>query len=105
MQLTLQIPDDLAAELRPREGRLTRILSLGLRELDAQGAAEFAGLADVLELLASLPTPDQIMALRPSQALQDQNFPLQSLPVRLDFISAMISFAVMSRNRDSRSTV
>jgi hypothetical protein len=104
MQLTLQIPDDLAAELRPREWRLPRILSLGLRELNAQGAAEFAGLADVLELLASLPTPDQIMALRPSQALQDQNFPLQSLPVRLDFISAMISFAVMSRNRDSRST-
>ncbi len=72
MQLTLQIPDDLAAELRPREGRLPHILSLGLRELDAQGAAGFAGLADVLELLASLPTPDQIMALRPSQALQDQ---------------------------------
>jgi hypothetical protein len=72
MQLTLQIPDDLAAELRPREGRLPRILSLGLRELDAQGAAGFAGLADVLEHLASLPTPDEIMALRPSQALQDQ---------------------------------
>ena len=75
MQLTLQISDDLAAELRPREGRLPRILSLGLRELDAQGAAGFAGfagLADVLELLASLPTPYQIMALRPSQALQDQ---------------------------------
>jgi hypothetical protein len=51
---------------------LPRILRLGLRELDAQGATEFAGLADVLELLASLPTPAQIMALRPSQALQDQ---------------------------------
>ena len=72
MQLTLQAPDDLAAALRPREGRLPHILSLGLRELDAQGAAGFAGLADVLELLAGLPTPDQIMALRPSQALQDQ---------------------------------
>jgi hypothetical protein len=70
MQFTLQIPDDLAAELRPREARLPRILSLGLRELDAQGAAGFSGLADVLELLASLPTPDQIMALRPSLALQ-----------------------------------
>lgn len=72
MQLTLQIPDDLAADLRPREARLTRILSLGLRELDAEGAAGFSGLADVLEFLASLPTPEQIMALRPSQVLQAQ---------------------------------
>jgi len=72
MQLTLHIPDDLAAELRPRDGRLPRILRLGLRARDAQGATGFAGLADVLELLASLPTPEQILALRPSQALQDQ---------------------------------
>jgi len=47
MQLTLQIPDDLAAELRPREERLPRILSLGLCEFDvAEGAAGFSGLAD-----------------------------------------------------------
>ena len=72
MQFTLQIPDDLAAQLRPRRQRLPHILSLGLRELDAQGAAGFSGLADVLELLASLPTPEQIMALRPSQPLQTQ---------------------------------
>ncbi|MFZ1537059.1 MAG: hypothetical protein WAT23_06730 [Chromatiaceae bacterium] len=72
MQLTLQIPDDLAAQLRPGEGRLSRILRLGLRELDAEGAAGFAGLADVLEFLPSLPTPVQIMALRPNQALQVQ---------------------------------
>lgn len=70
MQLTLQVPDDLAAELGPRQGRLPRILSLGLRELDAEGASGFSGLADVLELLASLPTPEQIMALRPNQVLQ-----------------------------------
>lgn len=47
MQLILQIPDDLAAALRPREGRLPRILSLGLCEFDpAEGAAGFSGLAD-----------------------------------------------------------
>jgi len=37
MQLTLHIPDDLAAELRPREERLPRILRLGLRELVRKG--------------------------------------------------------------------
>jgi hypothetical protein len=70
MQLTMQIPDDLAAELRPRRGRLPQILSLGLRELNAEGASGFSGLADVLELLASLPSPDEVLALRPSQTLQ-----------------------------------
>lgn len=70
MQLTLQIPDDLAARLRPSQARLPQILSFGLRELEAQGAAGFSGLADVLEFLAGLPTPEQIMALRPSPALQ-----------------------------------
>ena len=70
MQLTLHIPDDLAADLRQRQTRLPRILRLGLRELDAEGASGFSGLAEVLELLASLPTPEQVMALRPSQALQ-----------------------------------
>ncbi|WP_295427348.1 hypothetical protein [uncultured Thiodictyon sp.] len=48
MQFTLQIPDDLAAEVRPRERRLPHILSLGVRELDVQGAAGFAGLAAAL---------------------------------------------------------
>jgi hypothetical protein len=70
MQLTLQIPDDLAADLRQHQARLPRILRLGLRELDAEDAAGFSGLADVLELLASLPTPEEVVALRPSQALQ-----------------------------------
>jgi hypothetical protein len=38
MQRSLQIPDDPAADLRPREGRLPRILSLGLCEFDADEA-------------------------------------------------------------------
>ncbi|WP_295429038.1 hypothetical protein [uncultured Thiodictyon sp.] len=45
MQLTLQIPDDPAADLRPREGRLPRILSLGLSWVDAgEGETIFARL-------------------------------------------------------------
>jgi hypothetical protein len=46
MQLTLQIPDDLAAERRPREGRLQRILNLGLCKFDSEGITEFSGPAD-----------------------------------------------------------
>jgi hypothetical protein len=72
MQLTLTLPDDIATQLAPMEERLPRILALGLRELDAEGAAGFKGLANVLEFLAGLPSPDEILALRPSGRLRQE---------------------------------
>ncbi len=42
----MQIFDDCAADLRPREGNLPRILSRGLREDDAQGPVRFSILAE-----------------------------------------------------------
>jgi hypothetical protein len=44
----------------------SRILELGLRELNADAQAGFDGAADVLELLAGLPAPEEILKLRPS---------------------------------------
>lgn len=70
MPLTLNIPDDIARQLGPMQARLPRILALGLREMDAEEASGFKGLADVLEFLAGLPAPEQILALRPSSGLQ-----------------------------------
>jgi hypothetical protein len=72
MQMTLDIPDDLASQLASAEVRLPRILALGLREVNAEGASGFSGLADVLEFLADLPSPEKILALRPSPALQEE---------------------------------
>ena len=72
MQYSFQIPEDLAERLRPRERELAQILSLGLRELDAKEASGFSGLADVMDFLAGLPSPEQILALRPSRALQER---------------------------------
>jgi hypothetical protein len=66
--IRLNIPDELAERLRGREDQLAQILELGLREMDS--AAGFAGASDVLELLASLPAPEDILALRPSERLQ-----------------------------------
>lgn len=68
--ITLDLPDDLADRLRALADRLPRILELGIRELDASSLPTFAGASDVMELLASLPTPEEILALRPSTALQ-----------------------------------
>jgi hypothetical protein len=71
MELTLTIPDELATRLEPISDRLPQILELGLREMDA-GCRDFAGLADVLEVLARLPSPSEVLALRPSSALQQR---------------------------------
>jgi hypothetical protein len=67
--ITLSLPDDLASQLRARPEQLPRILELGLRELNAGGQAGFDGAADVLELLAALPSPQEIVNLRPSPRL------------------------------------
>lgn len=67
--ITLSLPDDLASQIRAQEQQLPRILELGLRELNAGGQTGFDGAADVLELLAALPTPEEILKLRPSARL------------------------------------
>jgi len=68
--VTFNIPQELAARLRSLEDQLPRILELGLREFDAVEQAGFEGAAEVLEFLASLPVPEEIIALRPSDQLQ-----------------------------------
>jgi hypothetical protein len=71
MELTLTVSDDLASRLRPVEDRLPHILELGLREFHAV-PSQFEGLGDVLETLAGLPGPREVLELRPSPALQDR---------------------------------
>ena len=63
MELTLTIPDDLATRLRPVQDRLPQILELGLRELHSTPPS-YEGLSAVLEALARLPAPDEVLALR-----------------------------------------
>jgi len=67
--ITLRLPDDLASQIRAQQDQLPRILELGLRELNAGDQAGFEGAADVLELLAGLPAPEEILNLRPSSRL------------------------------------
>ena len=64
--ITLQLPDELAERLRKHEERLPEILELGLRELDADPQSGFEGTTEVLEFLAVLPNPEDILKLRPS---------------------------------------
>ncbi|MEQ9236319.1 hypothetical protein [Coleofasciculus sp. E2-BRE-01] len=72
MQVTFNLPDDVAQRVNALENCLPQILELGLREFEAITHVGFSGIAEVLEFLATLPTPEEIIALRPSPALQTQ---------------------------------
>ena len=72
MEITLTVPEELALRLQPFEKELPQILELGIHAWNAGSESGFPGLAEVLETLASLPTPQEILALRPSTALQEQ---------------------------------
>jgi len=68
--ITLDVPADLAERLLRTDRDLPQILQWGLREYDSLGQPGFAGGAEVLEFLASLPAPREVVALEPSAALQ-----------------------------------
>jgi hypothetical protein len=76
VELTLHVSEELASRLRPVQDQLPQILELGLRELHA-APPQFEGLGDVLETLARLPPPEEILALRPSPVLQERISSLQ----------------------------
>ncbi len=68
--ITLEVPEQLAVQLRSRKAQLPRILELGLRQIDTPARADFEGAAEVFEFLAGLPTPEEVTKLRPSKTLQ-----------------------------------
>ena len=72
MEITLNVSEELATRLQPVEQQLPQILELGMRELSARQGGTFAGLSSILEKLASLPSPEEVLALRASPALQER---------------------------------
>ena len=72
MPTTVTITDDLAKKLQPYESQLPEIVEMGIRELCARGEAGYSGVNSVLEKLAGLPTPEEVLALRPTLPLQER---------------------------------
>ncbi|MBU1168523.1 MAG: hypothetical protein KKD44_03065 [Proteobacteria bacterium] len=66
----MNITQELALRLQPLQGQIQQILELGLRELNAQKQPGFEGASNVLEFLAGLPTPEEILNLRPSEKMR-----------------------------------
>lgn len=72
MQVTIDIPENSAVRLQLNKGELEKIVELGLRKFRASSLVGYKSLADVLEFLAGLPTAEEIIALRPSEDLQNE---------------------------------
>jgi hypothetical protein len=70
--ITVEVSDELAQRLRKLEDRLPHILELGLRELNASAQPGFSGAFEILQYLASLPAPEEILTLSPSQVLEER---------------------------------
>jgi hypothetical protein len=70
-QITIDISDELARRLEQFQAQLPQVIELGIQELQfQQTSADFLIEQDIICLLASQPTPDQILAIRPSPEFQ-----------------------------------
>lgn len=72
MPITVTIADELAHQLKPYETQLAEILELGMREWNARKDTGYHGVNGVLERLAALPTPEEVLVLRPAPRLQER---------------------------------
>ena len=70
MELTIDLPDYLAAQLNSNRRNLDRIFEAGLRAESADSAVGYHNLSQVLEFLAGLPTEEEILELHTSPDLQ-----------------------------------
>jgi hypothetical protein len=71
MQITVEIPDRLGEQLQQFSDRLPELIERGLQELWSERYhPNFLGDREIISILASQPTPEQILAIHPSPELQ-----------------------------------
>jgi hypothetical protein len=72
VQITISVPDDLGQRLQPYRERLPELLERGLRDAMAEQAGAAHDEQAIIAALVSQPTPEQVLALRPSPTLQQR---------------------------------
>lgn len=72
MTLTLNLPDELAAFLPNKDSELVAVLAAGLRRWRSSQCNEVQQFSDVAEVLAGLPSPEEVLALRPSPQMTER---------------------------------
>lgn len=65
MKITLDIPDEFAAFLPVTEAGVADVIAAGLHARRSRKMNEVRDLDGVLEMLAGLPAPEEVLALRP----------------------------------------
>jgi hypothetical protein len=70
MQITIEVPDRLGEKLQQLGDRLPEALERALAELTPTETIPYQDDAQIVELLASQPSPEAILAIRPTPALQ-----------------------------------
>lgn len=70
MEITVEVPDVIADQVLRFRDRLPEALERGLREIAFEDAAVFDDERAIMQVLASQPAPEQILALRASPELQ-----------------------------------
>jgi hypothetical protein len=72
IQITINVPNKLGQELQRFQDRLPEVLERGLRELEHEKSSVFHDEQEIMVLLASQPTPEEILAIRPSHKFQSR---------------------------------
>lgn len=72
MQITIEVPDRLGEQLQQLGDRLPEALALALQELTFTETTAHQDDSQIIELLASQPTPEAVLAIRPSPVLQER---------------------------------
>ncbi|MEH2091450.1 hypothetical protein [Nostoc sp.] len=70
MQITVEVSEELGQQLQQFQDRLQEIVERGLKELLSEQSSNFLDEKQIIGLLSSQPTPEQILAIRPSPEFQ-----------------------------------
>jgi hypothetical protein len=70
MQITIEVPDRLGEQLQQLGDRLPEVFDRALQELTAAETTAYQDDHQIIELLASQPSPEVILAIRPTPTLQ-----------------------------------
>jgi hypothetical protein len=72
IDITIRIPDDLSRQLEAYRDRLPELLERGLRNVQLEATPQQADAAQIVAILSSHAIPEQVLAFRPSDALQSR---------------------------------
>ena len=72
MQALIEVPEELASRLKPLGDRIPHIIELGLRKYSVMEQGAFEDADEIMEFLAGLPEPEEVMKLRPSEKLRER---------------------------------